>query len=259
MLSYCGSKQFSENVPGWLHNRPKFFIRHCLARLPPHHNIPKETINLTENGHFTVKSEDSNTCYNVNLKSEVMPQCSCIDWIENHLPCKHMLAIFNYFPQHGWHSLPSCYTSCPVFSIDVTFVRECDLPEQSLSDININKLYDVPTHQTKKSKNRKEEQSDTTDQKCNAMAQKCRSSLKILANMTYQTLSCETLEKMLHSLNKIIDNHQNTIPKTRGLVHIVPLKKLKHRRIHRNYRRKPTLKVSMDIRKQRSIFNTLLL
>ena len=51
---------------------------------------------------FTIKTD--------NQKSTCMPFCTCPDWTQNHLSCKHMCAIFrNSAPEYSWDSFSSLY------------------------------------------------------------------------------------------------------------------------------------------------------
>jgi SWIM zinc finger len=73
---------------------------------------------------FTVVSTDDTDAYTVVIKHGCdnagiqAPYCSCIDWRRFNLPCKHMLAVFIFFPSFGWDALPLDYTSFPHFSLD---------------------------------------------------------------------------------------------------------------------------------------------
>lgn len=47
-----------------------------------------------------------------------MPSCTCPDWVQWNLPCKHMFAIFRLVPDWNWQKLPSKYLSGPYLSTD---------------------------------------------------------------------------------------------------------------------------------------------
>jgi len=85
-------RQYSSSVPAFLIDRPKFFVSHCLRRLP------QENIVSTADGVYAVKSVDSeDIVYSVRLCDEQhggkLPSCNCPDWSRHCLPCKHLLAV----------------------------------------------------------------------------------------------------------------------------------------------------------------------
>ena len=118
-------RQYSSSVPAFLIDRPKFFVSHCLRRLPPAVQIiPQENIVSSADGVYAVKSVDSeDTVYSVRLCDEQhggkLPSCNCPDWSRHCLPCKHLLAVIvQCSGAGGWDSLPDFYRSFPLFNID---------------------------------------------------------------------------------------------------------------------------------------------
>lgn len=113
-----GYRAYSKNVPRFLRNRPKMFVNHCLARMPPKiDGIPEGNILQHNENVFKVKSINSANLYIVHF-GEDLPHCTCADWKRNVLPCKHMLAIFHHYPACDWDFLPMAYRECPQFSLD---------------------------------------------------------------------------------------------------------------------------------------------
>ena len=51
------------------------------------------------------------------------PECSCPDFTEWNIPCKHFSAIFRLFPQWGWNKLPDHYLNGPYMSSDQTTIN----------------------------------------------------------------------------------------------------------------------------------------
>lgn len=91
---------------------------HCMSRLPPNVTmIPADNITKEADRIFTVKSVDSTNTYTVDF-GVIMPSCSCEDWGRHHIPCKHMLSIFQHVDEFDWEALPATYKSCPHFSLD---------------------------------------------------------------------------------------------------------------------------------------------
>lgn len=119
------ARKYNENVPSFLRNRPRNFVQHCIQRLPPCvSHIESSDIVGDGSGSFSVKSADSGKIYSVVIcsGSEPLPNCSCPDWAERHLPCKHMLAVMTTFPLWGWQSLPEAYRTFPHFHLDPDIV-----------------------------------------------------------------------------------------------------------------------------------------
>ena len=44
------------------------------------------------------------------------PSCTCHDWTEWNLPCKHFFCIFELYPQWNWDRLPDRYTKSTYLS-----------------------------------------------------------------------------------------------------------------------------------------------
>lgn len=98
-------RKYADEVPDFLHGRPKLFVQHCMERL---NKIVTDEIQCLSNG-----TEYKVGQYIVNLS---LPECECMDFIRTGWPCKHMLALLNL---HGlWTSLPEAYRQMPCFVID---------------------------------------------------------------------------------------------------------------------------------------------
>jgi len=115
-------RRYNPAVPVFLRERPKFFVEHCLRRIPPAVTaIPRANIEPSADGRtYVVHSVDSDKSYVVCLSSDVnpdIPSCSCYDWCRYFLPCKHMLAVV-MFSSNTWSSLPAQYTTFPMFTVD---------------------------------------------------------------------------------------------------------------------------------------------
>lgn len=89
-------KKMSNVIPNFLHRRPEPFVKHIYNRLSTAQNIYSENkIKKLELEHtFHVKSEDGTCVYTINF---LIPNCTCIDYIKFHWPCKHLCAIFLCF------------------------------------------------------------------------------------------------------------------------------------------------------------------
>jgi len=115
-------RRYSKDIPAFLRSRPRRFVDHCLDRIPPSVSaIDSNAIKDNGNGVFTVISGDSNKHYTVHIGSSSAveaPSCTCLDWQNFNLPCKHMLAVFAAFPSWGFDALPDYYRLFPHFQLD---------------------------------------------------------------------------------------------------------------------------------------------
>ena len=130
---------YNTDIPVFLHNHlPKFI---GLKRMPPAVDIPLRNISQVERGVFDVKSESCDRTYGVYIESTdtvSAPWCHCTDWLRRHLPCKHILAVFTYFPEWSWDHLPSEYMSLSVFTFDPDLLTEvqqtCHLSQEEVQN-----------------------------------------------------------------------------------------------------------------------------
>ena len=112
-------RQYSGNVPNYLKNRPREFVKHCLIKLSMAKAIRNNSITIINHGVFSVKSENSNNTYTVCFgDDENMPSCSCPAWSELYYPCKHFFSIFEKFSLWSWEHLSSLYTNSPFLNLD---------------------------------------------------------------------------------------------------------------------------------------------
>ena len=58
------------------------------------------------------------------------PSCSCPDWFKFHLPCKHILAIFQHYPGWDWDFLSKEFRDAPHFNLDHDILEK----ENQISD-----------------------------------------------------------------------------------------------------------------------------
>lgn len=108
-------------MPTYLQGRPKQVILHCLDRKA---NSAKFDISdvLEANtilGKFKITGSKEHL-YELHFGDniDVSPSCSCPDFTEWHIPCKHFFAIFRLFPLWGWNKLPNHYRNGPYMSTD---------------------------------------------------------------------------------------------------------------------------------------------
>jgi hypothetical protein len=73
-----------------------------------------------DEGRFTVKGTNGND-HQVSFgisSTETAPSCTCRDWVEWHIPCKHFFANFRFYPAWNWVSLPESYKTSAYLSTD---------------------------------------------------------------------------------------------------------------------------------------------
>lgn len=99
-------KVYHENIPVYLHNRPKKFVQHCIQRTGELKE--NEILRLEDNGHFRVRTY---------LVDTTCPSCQCEDFRKTGWPCKHILALLSY-DFITWNDLPAEYVNLPCFNLD---------------------------------------------------------------------------------------------------------------------------------------------
>ena len=82
-------------------------------------------------GVFEIKAQSKDRWYNLSFGSgDIMPDCECLDFGRNGLPCKHFFAVFNHFPEWQWDSLPKKYRENPHISLDQDLLFSCPLNDE---------------------------------------------------------------------------------------------------------------------------------
>ena len=67
-----------------------------------------------------------------------MPSCTCQDWTNWHIPCKHFFTIFKHRSAWQWSNLPPSYLHSPYLSTDVGALEKHfdESPVLNLNDDN---------------------------------------------------------------------------------------------------------------------------
>lgn len=115
-------RSYKSFVPEYLHGRPHSTILHCLERKTKalKYSVSDTSVIDLQSGKFTLKgskSENHKVDFGIE-NAEHMPSCTCPDWTQWQLPCKHFFAIFNLYPQWGWNQLPAEYLKSAYLSMD---------------------------------------------------------------------------------------------------------------------------------------------
>ena len=112
-------------VPDYLQGRPKATILHCLHRQAKSNAIADADVSsLEDKGRFSVKGKGSivhTTDFGVTSGE---PSCSCKDWLNHKIPCKHFFAIFRLHPDWSWDRLPTEYLNSPYLTLDTAAVEQ---------------------------------------------------------------------------------------------------------------------------------------
>lgn len=177
VLARANYRKYSTDVPLFLHNRPRLFVEHCMKRWG---KVEIDSIKQTKNG-FLVDP------YNIDMD---VPECSCPDFIKTGWPCKHLLAVFQFFPSYGWEFLPQEYTTLPVFNLDD---GECQVQQEST----------VHQHQGSTA--------------CSSVRKETIELLSDLKNATYAINSDEVLYKLNSALQDVKKSIEQNIP-TIGII-----------------------------------------
>ena len=112
-------RKYKDDVPSFLHGRPRNTVLHCLDRQAKGRKYDKADITMLEDeGCFEVK-KSSGGMHRIDFGSNTdSPSCSCKDWIRWYIPCEHFLGVFANYNDWSWDSLPKTYLDSSYLSID---------------------------------------------------------------------------------------------------------------------------------------------
>lgn len=142
-------KLYDKSIPTYLHNRPQWFVKHCMQRLHAAKigfsgdDVQKLTVSsFLVKGHTFQQDSKERNVYKVFLGSDdQFPTCECVDFKQHCLPCKHIFAIFEVIPGYSWNSLPACFTNSPLFSLDESVYSE-DQKQNLVYNICVSPVYE---------------------------------------------------------------------------------------------------------------------
>ncbi|XP_029934407.1 uncharacterized protein LOC115378326 isoform X2 [Myripristis murdjan] len=110
---------YSQNVPPYLRDKPRIIAEHIMTRHQESLIFTEGQVTSAGEDSFKVSSQTAPQQCTVSFGSESrMPSCTCKDWQENLLPCKHFCAVFNLVPGWSWDSLCLAYRENPLFLLD---------------------------------------------------------------------------------------------------------------------------------------------
>ena len=107
-------RSYNSFVPEFLRGRPRGVITHCLQRMKKSQRFTKTDMEFrNENGLFQLKSHSGKVhVVDFGVMTNT-PSCTCKDWIQYKIPCKHFFAVFEHSEQWKWESLPKHYLESP--------------------------------------------------------------------------------------------------------------------------------------------------
>ena len=123
------------HLPENLQNRPRSVQAAILLNMERANEINRENITEIHEGKYCIQNANSKE-YTVNIPEG---HCSCHQFLTTHHPCKHMFAIFNYFTQWSWGSLPPSLTESEYLTLDHTAL------ETETSKVNISRGWKMHT------------------------------------------------------------------------------------------------------------------
>ena len=131
-------RTYNAIVPDYLRERPRHVIIHCLERKSSSKKYTEEDI-LTRDvrtGKFTIQGSCKVHSIDFGVTTGE-PMCTCPDWIEWHIPCKHFFSIFRMVEGWGWNSLPDTYRKSAFLCSDTKALKEqYELPQPTMTETN---------------------------------------------------------------------------------------------------------------------------
>ena len=108
----------------------------------PHPHIPScfKLHTLYMCGNFHIMNIDVPAVLVLPHSTHNTPCCTCKDWIQYKIPCKHFLAVFEHSEQWKWESLPKQYLESSHITADV---KAFDNEYPTVSDTTPNKPLDL--------------------------------------------------------------------------------------------------------------------
>ncbi|XP_033096346.1 uncharacterized protein LOC117100667 [Anneissia japonica] len=214
-----GYSAYPLNIPEFLLSRPAKFYKHVYNRWSKAEaEYCKKDIELI-NKSFTVRSETYYGQHHIVSfgTEEKMPSCTCQDWVDNHLPCKHFCAIFIHNKEWQWDRLPSWYRDSPFFVIDLDDARLTNQPP--------NKSQQIPTLSNNGTTDGSYESDkcqfdDVRPHKASGtskFAKENRETLKKLEELTYK-LSCHDQRLLNSHLRLLLREFQEKVPNESGFL-----------------------------------------
>jgi len=212
-------RKYSDDVPPYLRERPKFFATHCIKRLASASCLIA-TVTDTADDIFTVPaSDDTDKSYTVRMHSVLdadAPSCECVDWQRHFLPCKHMMAVISSLGEDGWRRLPEQYRALPQFNIDQTLTN--------------NDMTSTDTPQVTARSSEPIEPSSDAESTVSQWQSRVRQAMTVIMNYTYMVSDVNFLQASHKLLSTQVLNYKNHVDKSLSAARFRRHRCLKHRK-----------------------------
>jgi len=208
-------KTYNPDVPTFLKDRPRSFVKHCLNSIQAASIYSKEHVEVLGKESFKVKSGTTSAWYRVELgDSERYPSCECVLFKTTFLPCKHFFAVFSHSDK-TWGDLSPVYCQSPYITLDFSValtnppITENSTQEDFSCDFCVSPLpYPrKPTHN-----------SEPKSTGVGADQQRLREELKQLHELSYLCTDTEAIQKASCVVRELCKTLQSSLPKDHGLV-----------------------------------------
>ena len=95
-------RSYKDFVPKYLHGRPHSVIQHCLERISSSEKYSREDIVTTEqsSGLFSIRSNEKTHTVDFG-QATGQPSCTCQDWTNWQVPCKHFFFLSSHLFLNG--------------------------------------------------------------------------------------------------------------------------------------------------------------
>ena len=243
-LNYSQSSEYrtyKSFVPDYLKGRPRSTILHCLHRKAKALKYSSDDVIVVDEqlGIFEVKGSKGKTHIAKFGLQDHMPQCTCLDWVQWNLPCKHFFAIFRIHSKWNWAKLPLEYLQSPYLTIDTESLGS-HFGDPSLNGHSVETSDDAPVGG---SGMQEEIQGDPTTRDipnhkvvviyisnsvCYPMqtfqrsmrqaGESARTSLKVLETLTYSCTEPKDLWELHASIEELVTGFRAKLPKQDSLV-----------------------------------------
>ena len=125
---------YSDHVPNFLRDRPRFFVSHCMEKIHFASGFSQKDVKDVGRRQVEVKSSSTVLGRANHIVNFNAPHCDCDNWKQTYLPCKHMFAAIRYISGYSWYDLPERYRNSPYFTLDRMFILQHDNSAKAVED-----------------------------------------------------------------------------------------------------------------------------
>jgi hypothetical protein len=203
-------RKYNDIVPDYLRGRPRHVIIHCLDRNSSSKKYTEDDI-LTkdvETGKFTIQGSGKVHSIDFGVASG-SPTCTCADWLEWHIPCKHFFCIFRLVEGWGWNALPDAYQKSSCLCSDSKALSQ----QYLLQHTNGGTSEEVQTPLREELPNKK----PSHVQSMRRVRQHIRIALKEIESLSFNMESAEDLHNLEVDLKSLQQKYGDSVPRDQGL------------------------------------------